>query len=188
MTPELVYITGGVRSGKSRFARDEATRLADSTATVTFIATALDAQDDPDMAARIERHRAERPASWRTIESSQNLAQAVEEAAANGGVVILDDLTNWVSRLLAGAGDLETPDARKRAEAAVRPPLERLTAALRETEATVIVVTNEVGSGVAPPTRLGNLYADLLGEVNAAVAAISDRAYLLTSGFSTRLR
>ena len=105
-----------------------------------------------------------------------------------GGVVILDDLTSWVSRLLLGAGNLETPDARERAEAAVRPPLERLVAALHQTNATVIVVTNEVGAGVAPPTRLGNIYADLLGEVNAAVAALSSRAYLMTSGFSTRLR
>ncbi len=188
MTRELVFITGGVRSGKSRFARDQAARAAGSTAAVTFIATALETADDPDMATRIERHRAERPASWRTIEASEDLDRAVEEAAADGGVVILDDLTSWVSRLLLGAGSLETADARERAEAAVRPPLERLVAALRQTNATVIVVTNEVGAGVAPPTRLGNIYADLLGEVNAAVAALSSRAYLMTSGFSTRLR
>lgn len=188
MTHELVFITGGVRSGKSRFARDQAVRAAGGTAAVTFIATALESPDDPDMTARIERHRAERPASWRTIEASEELDRAVKKAATDDGVVILDDLTSWVSRLLLGAGNLETPGARQRAEAAVRPALEHLVAALRQTDATVIVVTSEVGAGVAPPTRLGNIYADLLGEVNAAVAALSTRAYMMTSGFSTRLR
>lgn len=188
MAIELIFITGGVRAGKSRFARDEAARLAGDSGRVIFVATAGDPGADTDMARRIARHRAERPAHWRTLESSTALDEAVRTAARESDVILVDCLTLWVSGILAKIGDLESSQAGERAEVAVHEALDRLVIAIGEVDAAVIVVTNEVGSGIAPPTRLGNVFADLLGEVNRAVAASSDSAYLVTAGMPLRLK
>lgn len=188
MASELIYITGGVRSGKSRFAQEEAIRLAGPGGGVTFIATAGDPGDDPAWARRIEQHRAERPDHWQTIEASTRLDEALGSIAPHHTVVLIDCLTLWVGRMLGDASNSEgNVDESKLAEA-LRDGLAGLLKAIEAAQVFVIIVTNEVGSGVTPPTRTGNLFADALGEVNQQIAAISDRAYLLISGLPLRLR
>ncbi|WP_419911959.1 bifunctional adenosylcobinamide kinase/adenosylcobinamide-phosphate guanylyltransferase [Candidatus Poriferisodalis sp.] len=164
----LIAFTGGARSGKSTAALSAATSAG---APVTFIATA-EAGDD-EMAERIERHRADRPASWTTTEAPIHLALAVEQVDAEATIVI-DCLSMWVSNrmlaedaagtrsIVAEAGDLG----------------ERL----RARSGTAIVVTNEVGSGIVPATSLGRAYRDVLGSVNQAVFASANRAYLVVAG------
>src|SRR3954471_21576243 len=152
----LTFLTGGARSGKSTLAVELAAR---SGLPVTFIATApLPPPDSPDhdadMAGRIARHRAERPAGWVTIEAPIDLDAAMSTAA--GTFTIIDCLTLWVSNLMwDGVTDDEIV---RRAEAAA----ERGAATLDP----VVVVTNEVGLGVHPETALGRRYRDVLGAVN----------------------
>jgi adenosylcobinamide kinase/adenosylcobinamide-phosphate guanylyltransferase len=162
----LTVLTGGARSGKSRWA----VRLAGNAGgPVTMIATA-EALDD-DMAERIERHRRERPAGWRTIEAPRQLAHAIRSADARA-TVIIDCLTLWLSNLvLDGLSDGElVARATDGAEAAKRH------------DGLVITVTNEVGSGVVPPTELGRRFADLLGLVNQVWVERSERAALVVAG------
>lgn len=161
----LTLLTGGVRSGKSSFAVGLGERW---NGPVTFIATAP-ALDD-DMAARIERHRAERPASWVTIEEETELEQALR--TADSGMVIVDCLTLWVSNLMAG--ELAESDIALSATAAA------LVCASRPDP--VVVVTNEVGMGVHPPTELGRRYRDVLGRVNQMFAGVADASFLLVAG------
>lgn len=159
----LVLLLGGARSGKS----DLAVRLAAAQPRpVTLIATAE--AGDADMATRIARHRAERPAEWRTVETPIELAAAIA-AAPPGACLVVDDLTLWVANLL-GAGDLEA-----RTAAAIAA------AAARRAELT-IVVSNEVGMGIVPDNGLARSYRDELGRVNAAWAVAADRSYLLVAG------
>ncbi len=186
MVAELVFVTGGVRSGKSQFALEEAARLGVN-GTVTFVATAGDAGDDTDMARRVAVHREARPAGWATIEAGTDLAVALRQAAASD-VVLIDDLTQWASAILLASGDARKRGFRGAAEKAADDALTALLSALDEISATVIAVTNEVGSGVSPTTRLGNVYADVLGALNRRVAERSDRAYLLVSGMPVRLK
>ena len=186
MVAELVFVTGGVRSGKSSFALEEAARLGGN-GTVTFVATAGDAGDDADMARRVAAHREARPAEWATIEAGTDLAAALRQAAASD-VVLIDDLTQWASRILLASGDSRKRGFRVAAEKAATDALTDLLSMLDEISAAVIVVTNEVGSGVSPTTRLGNVYADVLGVLNRRVAERSDRAYLLVSGMAVRLK
>src|SRR5689334_10423133 len=91
----LTLILGGARSGKSRLAQS----LAMPAQRVTFIATASVSGDDPEMAARIQRHRDSRPAAWRTIEEALALADAVERAASQADAILVDCLTIWLSNL-----------------------------------------------------------------------------------------
>ncbi len=164
MTSHLVL--GGARSGKSRFA----VAAQPAHARVAVVATAQ--AGDADMAQRIARHRAERPAAWLTVEEPLALAAALEKLAGRADAVLVDCLTVWTAnRLLRGDRDGAILD-----EAAAVAAL----AARRLFELTLI--SNEVGSGVHPPTADGLRFRDLLGLVNQRVAAACDRVTLLVAG------
>jgi adenosyl cobinamide kinase/adenosyl cobinamide phosphate guanylyltransferase len=178
-----ILITGGARSGKSDYAEGLARELGG--ADVTFIATAT--ADDDEMAERIAQHRAARPAGWHTVELRRDAAAAV--SAASSAVVLLDCLTLLASNALLDADE----DGEQTARAAVREEAEALAragAAYGEGKPTrtLIVVTNEVGLGVVPATRLGRLYRDALGEANRIVAAAADQVVMMVSGIPWRLK
>ena len=156
-----MLLLGGARSGKSALAVEIATRWGGP---VTFVATG-EAGDD-EMRDRIARHRAERPAGWRTVEEPAALLDAVRAAPA-GDLLVVDCLTLWVANVLP-RGVV--------AEAA------RVAAALAERAGPGVVVSNEVGMGIVPDHPLGRAYRDALGSVNATFAARADRAALLIAG------
>jgi adenosyl cobinamide kinase/adenosyl cobinamide phosphate guanylyltransferase len=155
----LVLLLGGARSGKSSLA----VRMAGESATLIATATA----GDEEMAERIRRHRAERPAAWTTVEEPVELRAALEAAS---GTVVVDCLSFWVANLLEADWSDEAVEAE--AEACARA------AAARDT----IAVSNEVGLGVVPATPLGRRYRDVLGRVNATWAAAADRALFVVAG------
>ena len=164
-----VLLLGGARSGKS----DLACRLAaESGRDVTLIATAT--AGDAEMAERIERHRASRPAQWRTIEEPVELEAAVT-SSDEGNYVIIDCLTLWVANLLGA--DVSADEVIARAGS--------VAAALEDMDAAV--VTNEVGLGIVPANELARTYRDTLGAVNAAFAARAQRALLMVAGRSLEL-
>jgi adenosylcobinamide kinase / adenosylcobinamide-phosphate guanylyltransferase len=167
----LTLLLGGARSGKSARALDLA---ADWEGQVVFVATAE--AGDPEMAARIARHRLERPASWRTVEAPLELVRAFD-SIPDRAFVILDCLTLWVANALeAGWSDEDV----ERAGAAVAT-------IVAGREQPTVVVSNEVGLGLVPPTPLGRTYRDLLGRVNALFAAQAENAYLMVAGRTLEL-
>jgi adenosylcobinamide kinase/adenosylcobinamide-phosphate guanylyltransferase len=152
----LVVYVGGARSGKSTLAVERARTHG---APVTFIATG-EAGDD-EMAERIERHKAERPAGWTTIEEPVDVQGALA-SVSDTDTVVIDCLSLWV----ANGGD-----------GAVPAPRIGLT----------IAVTNEVGLGIVPVNALARAYRDDLGRVNAAWVAASNEAYFVVAGRALRL-
>ena len=161
-----LFVLGGARSGKSRFAVD-ANRLR---ARVTFLATAQ--PGDPDMAARIARHRAERPPYWRTVESPHDLVREVRAWGTECDALVVDCVTVWVANLML-RGDVDDWIVKQGDELAV---------ALAAVPAEVTLVSNEVGEGVHPATEDGRRFRDLLGTVNQRVAAAADRVVLMVAG------
>jgi adenosylcobinamide kinase/adenosylcobinamide-phosphate guanylyltransferase len=161
-----LLVLGGARSGKSRFAVDCQPPLAP----VTFIATAL-AFDD-DMAQRIDRHRADRPRHWRTVEEPLELVARVRDACAGGQAVVVDCLTVWVANLML-RGDRDEHIEKQGAELAALVGLR---------PADLTLVSNEVGLGVVPPTDEGRRFRDVLGRVNQQVAAAADRVVFMVAG------
>ena len=178
MSARLTLLTGGVRSGKS----GRALALAGDSDDVLFVATAQ-AFDD-EMRARIAAHKAERPLTWSTLEEPIDLAARLQERIDTKAhaVVVIDCLTLWVSNLL-----LSLPDDAD-AEALIAERARELLAVIGRTNARVIVVTNEVGLGVVPPTPLGRRYRDALGRVNQLVAAAADEVILLVSGIDVVIK
>jgi adenosyl cobinamide kinase/adenosyl cobinamide phosphate guanylyltransferase len=155
----LTFLLGGARSGKSALAL----RLAARHDEVVFVATG-EARDD-EMAERIARHRAERPAHWRTVEEPLRLRAAIE-AVPPGACLVVDCLSLWVANLLEAGAPVDGEAARA---AAARP-------------GPTITVSNEVGLGLVPTTPLGREYRDVLGRANAAWAAAAERAFLVVAG------
>ncbi len=167
----IIFVTGGARSGKSTFALNLARATLQP---VTFIATAQ-AFDD-EMTERITKHQLERPTEWTTIEAPTDVQSALEQIQTR--VVILDCLSLLVSNLmLENFSETEI--------------FERIQNALEIAETRdlkLIVVSNEVGSGIVPEYPLGRLFRDVLGRANQTVAATSSEAYLLVAGLSLRLK
>lgn len=157
----VTLVMGGARSGKSAVAERRA-----GAGPVTYIATFVGPVDDPDMAARIAAHRARRPATWTTMETS-DVAAAVR---ASPGTVLVDSLTTWVGGAPGFAVDAAG-----------------LCLALGSHGGDVIVVSDEVGFGVHPPTEEGRRFRDALGLVNQAVSAVADEALLVVAGRTLRL-
>lgn len=177
----VVLILGGARSGKSWMAEKLARQSAGR---VTYVATA-EARDD-EMRRRIERHKAERPAGWKTVEEPLALAEAVEKAAGESDLVLVDCLTLWVSNRLCQV-DLEVPvEERRGVEARLSRELEetaaRLVNAARKEAATLLLVSNEVGLGLVPDNVLGRVYRDLLGILNRRLAAEADQVLMMVAG------
>ena len=171
----LLLVLGGARSGKSAYAQRLAQELGGDD--VLFVATA-EAWDE-DMAQRIARHRQERPAAWRTIETPHQVGQAIALHVHDTAVVLVDCLTLLVSNTLLHCG--ASPDSTA-AEAAVQEEVVALVQTCQTTAATCIVVSNEVGLGLVPDTPLGRLYRDLLGRANQALAARAEAVYFMVAG------
>ncbi|HEX3846900.1 MAG TPA: bifunctional adenosylcobinamide kinase/adenosylcobinamide-phosphate guanylyltransferase [Steroidobacteraceae bacterium] len=158
-------ILGGVRSGKSRHAAE----LGRAAASVTLIATAQPL--DVEMTARIEAHRAGRPAHWSVVEEPIRLADALARAAAPGRTVIVDCLTLWLSNLL-GAGE---EGGLAREQAALLECLPRL-------PGDTVLISNEVGLGIVPANALARRFADAAGTLHQKLAALCDRVVLMAAG------
>ena len=163
-------ILGGVRSGKSRQAILLATASALRGARTGFLATARAA--DGDMARRIARHQGDRPKSWRTVEEPYQITEACRSLTDRVDLIVLDCLTLWVSNLLLRG------DAAEEVLAAA----DALAGLVGERRASLIIVSNEVGSGVHPPTEIGVRFQDTLGSVNQRLAAAADRVTLMVAG------
>jgi len=167
----VVLVLGGVRSGKSRYAL----RLAEPASRVTFVATA-ERRDDEEMRKKIDRHRAERPEHWTTVEEPLALGDVIRNGE---GTIVVDCLT------LFGANLLEAYEGDR---AGLEACVDDLCAALTETRCRVILVSNEVGSGVVPAYALGRRFRDLVGEINQRVAAIADTVLLMVAGLPLALK
>lgn len=176
--PGRALIVGGARSGKSALAEQ---MLADRS-DVTYIATGGVGREDVEWLERVAAHRARRPGSWRTVETLDAAAQL--QAAASP--VLLDCLGTWLTGRFDRRGAWN--DASGAATASVEADIAELVAAWRACGQPVVAVSNEVGSGVVPETASGRLFRDLLGRLNAAVAAQSDEVVLTVAGLPVRLR
>jgi adenosylcobinamide kinase/adenosylcobinamide-phosphate guanylyltransferase len=180
----LTLVTGGARAGKTAFALALARAHPGP---VTYLATAQ--AGDEEMAGRIARHRAERPAAWRTIEAPLDAVAALDEARPTG-LVLLDCLTLWTSNLLLAAlpgEDFSTREGEAAAETALGAARDLAVWAARA-EADLIVVSNEVGWGIVPAAPLTRLYRDTLGRANQIIAARAARVYLVVAGLALELR
>lgn len=167
----LTVVLGGARSGKSTLAVRRGHEAEAHGVPVTFVATSPRIAGDSDLDARIEAHRAERPATWLTIEEELDLAGAIASADP-AALVIVDCVTLWVSNLLY----------RERSSDDVFAAGELAVTAARSRPGPSLFISNEVGLGIVPANDLARSYRDILGRVNQSFVAASHRAVLMVAG------
>ena len=164
----ITLVLGGARSGKSRYAESLIAALPPPW---TYLATAE--AGDTEMAARIATHRARRGPQWQTIEAPRDLVAALKSRETMP--VLVDCLTLWLSNLMLADADIDAEIA-------------RLEAALADTGAPVVLVANEVGSGIVPDNPLGRRFRDLQGVLNQRMAARADRVVLVVAGLPLAIK
>jgi len=183
-----VLILGGARSGKSGFAERLLAEPADPRP-VTYAATAPRYPGDAEWADRIARHRAQRPGSWRTVETGERPAALAETLREAAGPVLVDCLTLWLTSAMDAVHAWDE-DAWSRGAAPAR--LAELTAALlaaySAARVPVVVVSNELGFGLVPPDPGSRRFRDELGRLNQAFAAAADDVRLVVAGLPLRLK
>lgn len=162
----ITLVLGGSRSGKSSYAEH---LVAGLTAPVTYVATAIVDPGDADHVGRVEAHRRRRPAEWRTVECTDpaDLPSLLDDL---DGTVLLDSLGTWIT----GHPEL-------------RPDTSALVRALARRRGDTVVVSEEVGLAPHAPTEAGRRFADSLGGLNQAVAAVAERAVLVVAGRALEL-
>jgi adenosylcobinamide kinase/adenosylcobinamide-phosphate guanylyltransferase len=180
--PERHLILGGARSGKTNHAITLATRRAAARGEpVVYVATAQ-ALDD-EMRHRIERHRAQRPISWQTVEAPHQLAAALR--AQPTAVLLVDCLTLWLANALLLDFDEAAPTA------PVRRWDDERTAFLQwlaDYRGVALLVSNEVGSGIVPASALARRFQDEQGRLNQDVAATCDSVTLVVAGIAVPIK
>ncbi len=170
---KITLITGGVKSGKSRYALSLAEK---SVGKKIFIATAESI--DASMTERIRKHREERGDAFTTIEEPINLSAVLKNVPVESGVVVIDCLTLWVNNLFYFC---------KEDCAQIRSHFDSFLEVLAKTPR-VIMVTNEVGLGITPENRLARTFADELGILNQRVAQISSDVILMVAGLPSYIK
>ena len=177
MARRCVLISGGARSGKSYYAQ----KLAEqSGAGVIFVATA-EALDD-EMKTRIENHKKTRPATWLTLEAPRDIGACLQKCLSEQEFVIIDCITLLVSNILGQCSDND------KAEALVIQEINSLVECMKISNATFIIVTNEVGLGIVPDNDLARLYRDVLGRANQILAQFATDVYLMVAGIPLQIK
>jgi adenosylcobinamide kinase/adenosylcobinamide-phosphate guanylyltransferase len=166
--PKLTFVLGGARSGKSRYGEGVIATLPPPW---TYVATAQAL--DAEMAERITTHRARRGAQWRTVEAPRDLAAVL--AACQTTPVLVDCLTLWLSNQMLADADIELE-------------MTRLEDALVAAKTPIVLIANEVGSGIVPDHPLGRKFRDLQGVLNQRMAARADRVVLVVAGLALALK
>jgi adenosylcobinamide kinase/adenosylcobinamide-phosphate guanylyltransferase len=165
---EVGFVLGGCKSGKSGYAQDKVLEAGEPDK--VFLATC--APRDEEMRLRIDRHRRERGPDWRTVEAQLELVEAVRLQAGKGSVLLVDCLGMWVTNLLAQ--DLGESECHSRFDALCRT--------LKQAEAPVWLVSNEVGCGIVPGDAMSRSFRDLLGVLNQRVAGLADQVVWMVAG------
>ncbi len=179
----LILVLGGARSGKSSFAQEYAARLErEEKAAVVFVATAR--AGDEEMRRRIEAHRRSRPSGWKTVEEPLQVSRAIDEHCAEGTVAIVDCLTLLLSNIIQ---EKTEPD-REALQNEVEREISGIARAARNSRATVLIVSNEVGMGVVPASPLGRFFRDVAGRANISLAREADEVHFLVAGIPRKLK
>jgi adenosylcobinamide kinase/adenosylcobinamide-phosphate guanylyltransferase len=173
MNKKIIFITGGARSGKSRFAQELARKFPGPKA---YLATAQAL--DQEMAERILKHKQSRGAEWQTLEEPLRASEVIMEKGSRFQLVLLDCLTLWISNLMMAGWSEEN----------ILGEADRLMQASKNAACSFIFVGNEVGMGIVPDNLQARIFRDLSGLIQQKVAREADEVYWMVSGLPQKIK
>lgn len=179
---KIILITGGARSGKSRFAEEYVTKYGKS---IAYIATSQIYDDE--MAYRVKLHRKRRPSSWQTFEAPFNAHEAISEAFKAHDTILFDCITLYLSNYIC-AKETENFSLAELSCGAQKMIGQLIEAVAKAPDKTCVFVTNEVGSGIVPENQLARNYRDLAGLCNQQLAQSADEVYFVVSGIPLQIK
>lgn len=186
---EIIYITGGARSGKSTFGEEYIKKNRDAREKI-YIATAH--VWDDEMKQRVEKHREQRGEGWETVENYKNLVAEVEKIQGEKKIILLDCITNLVTNFILEDLEIkwETIEKEKleKIEKLILKELEEFITYVKKENHTLVLVSNEVGMGIVPDNPLARHFRDIAGRVNQYCAEKADSAYLVVSGLKIKIK
>ena len=165
----ISFFIGGARSGKSKSAEIHTLKFGSP---ATYIAT-CEALDE-EMAQRVKKHQARRDESWSTLFTPLNLADEIQKIGSNKPILV-DCLTLWLSNHLLKKNDLEKE-------------IDELANSLKNSNANIVLVSNEVGTGIVPDNALAREFRDNAGFMNQKIASVSDEVYWVVAGIQTQIK
>ena len=182
----IIFITGGAKSGKSRFAEN----LAFKREKRVYLATSVPL--DNEMKNRVRKHREQRGEDWHTIEAYKDLDKVLEKTVENIDVILLDCLTNMISNIMFEVydGNWESiPDyIPEKIQNTVLAEVNKILDFNKVYMGDIILVSNEVGLGLVPENPLGRYFRDIAGSMNQIIAAESDEVYMVVSGIPVKIK
>lgn len=184
---KAILITGGARSGKSSYAEKLAKELEGN---VLYIATSI--PFDEEMKLRIKKHKESRPQEWDTFEGYKGLGRVISDKGRQYKGILLDCITVMVTNLFLEYTGMEGINFPRedfiKAEKAIEKEIEELMKGIGESEATVMLVTNELGSGIVPENTLARAFRDIAGRVNQYIGSRCDEVYMTVCGIPLKLK
>jgi adenosylcobinamide kinase/adenosylcobinamide-phosphate guanylyltransferase len=171
---DTLFVIGGCRSGKSKYALDTAEQMPGDQK--IFIATCV--PEDDEMKQRIARHQEQRSQTWTTVEEPVHLPESITQFSRKATVILVDCLTLWVTNIMLKAGD----------EKKIEGHVAKLIQALAAADCPVILVSNEVGTGIVPENKLARRFRDAMGQVNQAVAHSADKVVWMVAGIPVPIK
>lgn len=190
----IIYVTGGAKSGKSKFAEDLLLSLNDGKQKNVYLATSV--VFDEEMKKKVELHKARRKNNWITVESYKNFSQNLEEVMNENkknkkNNMLVDCLTNMISNIIFENEEIdwEKPEKNQleKCDENVEKEVQNLCKVFKNFE-NVVIVSNEVGMGLVPAYPLGRYFREIAGKMNQFVAEKADEAYFVVSGISMKIK
>ncbi len=180
----LIFILGGIRSGKSRYAGEIVNKISkNENKKIVYIATYKNDGKDAEMTERIERHKNNRPNTWNVMEVGKIYDVASKLREIENSVIIIDCLTLLVSNFFAENKNAD--------ESSITSEIEKMLKEIRKgikKNNDIIIISNEVGQGIIPPNKISRRYADLLGRANQIVAKHSAQFYFMFAGIPLKIK
>ncbi|MGX7108212.1 bifunctional adenosylcobinamide kinase/adenosylcobinamide-phosphate guanylyltransferase [Facklamia miroungae] len=198
---EIIYYTGGAKSGKSRLAQEEI--YIRKHQQVAYIATQANEFLDPEIERSIEKHRLSRPSHWHTYEQAQKLDQLIKKISEDYQCVLVDCMTVWLTNLLFDSwqnladhqevsfdqcvNNLTGVEIQK-AEEYVMQELRLFLKEAKEAKTDFIIVSNELGLGLVPEYKFSRIFRNIHGLMNQELAKQANQVYWVVSGIAVKIK
>ncbi len=181
----LIFILGGIRSGKSKYAGEIADKISkNENKKIVYIATYKNDGKDAEMTERIERHKNNRPNTWNVMEVGKIYDVASKLGEIKNSIIIIDCLTLLVSNFFAE--NKNTDESSITSE--IKKMLKEIRKGIKKNNNKFIIISNEVGEGIIPANKISRRYADLLGRANQIIAKHSAQFYFMFAGIPMKIK